>query len=100
MKYCENGDHRWHARPMLVERLNGDSGWKCNGAYGYGPAPKKRKRKVRAASDKTLVSKKDWKFWKSACFHLRDCKKPDCVKCKEIEKAMLKEVKGAKRGKR
>jgi len=32
MKYCENGDHRYHIRPKLVEPMHGDSGWLCPGS--------------------------------------------------------------------
>lgn len=35
MKYCKNGNHRFHLRPKLVEQLNGDSGWLCLGAKGW-----------------------------------------------------------------
>jgi len=32
MKYCENGNHRYHIRPKLVEQVCGDSGWLCPGS--------------------------------------------------------------------
>jgi hypothetical protein len=31
MKYCENGNHRYHVRSKLVEPSCGDSGWLCPG---------------------------------------------------------------------
>lgn len=31
MKYCKNGNHRYHVRAKMVEQLNGDAGWLCPG---------------------------------------------------------------------
>ena len=46
MKYCEHGNHRFHLRPMLVEKMHGDSGWLCIGKNGWKPKRKARKRKA------------------------------------------------------
>ena len=45
MKYCENGNHRFHARPKLVEQVCGDSGWLCPGEKGWKPLKRKRRKK-------------------------------------------------------
>lgn len=45
MKQCENGNHRFHLRPKLVEHSCGDSGWLCAGKLGWKPLRKKREKK-------------------------------------------------------